>query len=147
MTSVDLILRLDDLGVALSVVDDRIRWRSHGALPPELLTEMKQHRDELRDLLTRRAALTWPPDDHRRDRVRRGPLTRAQQTLWATEHFLDDGTYNLCGALRLRGPLDRCALVAAVTDLRARHAALRTVFPLDGGEPTQSVLEIGRAHV
>lgn len=137
MTARDLLRRLDDLGVTLTLADDRLRYQGRGeALPPELLAEMKRHRDELVDLVGRRARLTWPPVPAGDT----GPLTAAQRSLWATTYFAEDGTYNLCAALRLRGPLDRAAFTAALRDLHDRHPSLRTFFPVTAGEPRQQVL-------
>jgi amino acid adenylation domain-containing protein len=133
----ELLRRLDDLGVALTLADDRIRYRGRGdALPPELLAEMKQHRDELVDLLGRREGLVWPPEAGGDT----GPLTAAQRSLWATTYFAEDGTYNLCGALRLRGALDVDAFTQALRDIHERHPSLRTVFPVTAGEPRQRIL-------
>ncbi|MEU5907126.1 condensation domain-containing protein [Micromonospora sp. NPDC047467] len=143
MNGVDLVTRLDELGVELTLSGDRVRYRSPaGALAPELLAEMKQNRDELVAILTARERLAWPPARASdTDGQRTGPLTVSQRSLWATSHVVTDGTFNLCGALRLRGTLDRAAFVAALGDVHRRHASLRTIFPAEHGEPRQVILE------
>ncbi|MFF2382011.1 non-ribosomal peptide synthase/polyketide synthase [Streptomyces sp. NPDC058108] len=85
------------------------------------------------------------------DRARPGrlPLSSAQRRLWLL-HQVDGPTdaYTVPAAWRLTGVLDRAALEAAVGDLVARHATLRTVFPAGAdGLPYQHVLEPGQAQV
>ncbi|MFD8787359.1 condensation domain-containing protein [Kitasatospora sp. NPDC059599] len=66
------------------------------------------------------------------------PLSHAQQRMWLMDHLGQGGAlYNVPIAARLRGPLDRVALAAAVTGLTERHAVLRTRYPRRGGQPYQ----------
>ncbi|MFD0277727.1 amino acid adenylation domain-containing protein [Kitasatospora sp. NPDC127111] len=84
---------------------------------------------------TARAALTPRP------RPERPPLSYGQQRLWFLSRMDENpAASHIPLALRLRGPLDRAALTAAVADLTARHEALRTLFPAENGEPYQLVL-------
>ncbi|MFD6554877.1 amino acid adenylation domain-containing protein, partial [Streptomyces sp. NPDC058398] len=83
-----------------------------------------------------------------RARPERLPLSSAQRRLWLL-HQVDGPTpaYNLPVAWRLTGALDRAALEAALDDLVARHATLRTVFPAGpDGLPHQHVLEPEQAR-
>ncbi|MGW0580898.1 amino acid adenylation domain-containing protein, partial [Streptomyces sp. NPDC002920] len=69
------------------------------------------------------------------------PLSYAQRRLWFLHRLEGAGAgYHMPLALRLRGPLDRPALAAALTDVVARHETLRTVFPHTDGVPRQRVL-------
>lgn len=55
------------------------------------------------------------------------PLSRAQERLWLLiQRGVGAGAYNMPGGLWLRGGLDVSALEAALTELIARHATLRT---------------------
>ena len=62
------------------------------------------------------------------------PTTEPQRELWTAARFGDDANlaYNESVTLRLHGELDARALSAAVTDLVARHDALRATLSGDG---------------
>ncbi|WP_405583998.1 amino acid adenylation domain-containing protein [Streptomyces sp. NBC_01092] len=69
------------------------------------------------------------------------PLSYAQERLWFLSRMgTVPGTYNIPLAVRLTGPLDARALTAALADVVARHASLRTVFAEADGLPSQLVL-------
>lgn len=57
------------------------------------------------------------------------PLSSGQERLWFMDQLAPGSTaYSLAPARRLRGPLDRAALDAALTDLVTRHESLRMTF-------------------
>ncbi|WP_155072877.1 amino acid adenylation domain-containing protein [Streptomyces taklimakanensis] len=75
-------------------------------------------------------------------RPERPPLSYAQQRFWLVDQLEGAGTtHNISLPLRLRGALDVPALGAALTDVVARHEALRTVFAESDGVPWQRVLD------
>nr|WP_052478487.1 non-ribosomal peptide synthetase [Kibdelosporangium sp. MJ126-NF4]CEL18507.1 Siderophore biosynthesis non-ribosomal peptide synthetase modules @ Bacillibactin synthetase component F [Kibdelosporangium sp. MJ126-NF4]CTQ97991.1 Siderophore biosynthesis non-ribosomal peptide synthetase modules @ Bacillibactin synthetase component F (EC 2.7.7.-) [Kibdelosporangium sp. MJ126-NF4] len=75
----------------------------------------------------------------RPDRI---PLSVTQRRLWFLNQFeITTAMYNVPLALRLRGELDLTALRLAVADVVDRHETLRTIFPVDGEEPYQLILD------
>ncbi|RCV51197.1 non-ribosomal peptide synthetase [Marinitenerispora sediminis] len=79
-----------------------------------------------------------------RERPSEIPLSPGQRRLWFL-HRLDgsaegSAAYNVGLRVRLRGPLDRAALRAALADVVERHESLRTVFAERDGTPHQHVL-------
>lgn len=69
------------------------------------------------------------------------PLSYAQSRMWLLQQ-LDPASpaYNVCLAIRLRGPLDTPALRTALQGLIERHEVLRTRYPAaEDGTPEQIV--------
>ncbi|HEX6746978.1 MAG TPA: amino acid adenylation domain-containing protein, partial [Longimicrobium sp.] len=74
------------------------------------------------------------------DRGGRLELSFAQQRLWFIEQMEGAGAvYHLPMRLRLKGELDREALMRALDQIVARHEALRTSFPETDGVPAQRI--------
>ncbi|MGI5452292.1 amino acid adenylation domain-containing protein [Streptomyces sp. CA-249302] len=115
---------------------------THPATPAEVAARK-------RELLRRRlesAGLAAAPADsdripRRPEDTGRLPLSYAQSRMWLLQQ-LDPGSpaYNVCLAIRLRGPLDPAALRTALQGLIDRHEVLRTRYPAtDEGTPEQVV--------
>ena len=70
------------------------------------------------------------------------PASFAQQRLWFIEQLTPGrATYNIPGALRIRGQLDVEILERTLEEVARRHEALRTRFVAVGGEPQQVIEE------
>ena len=68
------------------------------------------------------------------------PLTHNQQAMWLLDQLMPQGvSFNVSGAVRLLGELDRAAMLGAFAGLMSRHAVLRTTFHLVEGTPMQKV--------
>jgi amino acid adenylation domain-containing protein/non-ribosomal peptide synthase protein (TIGR01720 family) len=76
------------------------------------------------------------------------PLSAAQRRmrfLWQLDPA--SAAYNICGALRLRGVLDRAALSSTFDALARRHESLRTHFPEEAGEAVQRIEPAARVEI
>ncbi len=97
--------------------------------------------DNLRQVLAERvaAAMARTPDTIAVPRERTGhdPLAPAERRMWlASQHDPTGYLYNVPVLVRLAGPLDVDALLAAVRDMVDRHEVLRRVVNVDSdGEP------------
>jgi amino acid adenylation domain-containing protein len=70
------------------------------------------------------------------------PLSFSQERLWLLDQIAPGtAVYNMPGGFRLRGGLDVAALRRAIAEIVRRHEALRTTFPVEGGQrPVQRVM-------
>ncbi|MFC9767720.1 amino acid adenylation domain-containing protein [Rhodococcus jostii] len=76
-----------------------------------------------------------------RPRPERIPLSYAQQRIWFLNRFDPHSpVYNIPFAVRLSGPLDTAALLAAIADVVDRHETLRTIYPESEAGPHQVVV-------
>jgi amino acid adenylation domain-containing protein len=67
-------------------------------------------------------------------------LSFAQERLWFLSRYEAEASlYNVPVALKLRGPLNRQALLAALQEIVARHETLRSSFSEVNGVPLQSI--------
>ncbi|HXP70341.1 MAG TPA: amino acid adenylation domain-containing protein, partial [Candidatus Dormibacteraeota bacterium] len=85
----------------------------------------------------------------RQERPTRLPLSHAQERLWFLDQLEEKTStaYNMPAALRLRGELDREAVVRAINTIVERHESLRTHFAEVDGEPSQVIAPTLRVEV
>ncbi len=83
--------------------------------------------------------LAVPPPFEPISRAEDLPLSSAQQRLWFLDQLEPGCHYNMPGAVRISGPLDRVALEKSLSEIVRRHEVLRTTFPLKGAEAVQIV--------
>ena len=70
------------------------------------------------------------------------PLSAVQQRIWLADQAMPGlPAYHLTRLIELDGPLDVPALTAALTDLVARHEALRTTILVVAGQPLQRAID------
>lgn len=68
------------------------------------------------------------------------PMTSAQERLWFLHQFTGSSSaYNIAGAIRLKGDLNRDALKSSLHEIVRRHEVLRTSFVEKGGRPAQHI--------
>ncbi len=139
MTAADLLLRLRDLGVRVSVEGERLKVNApKGVLTAALRDQLAEHKSALVAMLTSEDAPAG--EIPRLQQAGALPLSLAQQRLWLVYALSDDNAaYNIPLHLRLRGALDVEALRWSLEQLIARHEALRTTFALRDDEPVQQV--------
>ncbi|MEV0392205.1 amino acid adenylation domain-containing protein [Polymorphospora rubra] len=142
MNAFELLDTLNRHSVGVRVDGDRLRLEApREVLTPELLADLKLHKEQLiailtgadPDTITRR-----PPSDAPL------PLAYAQRQLWFLDRLSPGNPfYNNPVAFDIAGALDVAALTRALTEVVRRHEALRTVFADVDGEPCQVVRPAG----
>ncbi|MFJ3670272.1 non-ribosomal peptide synthase/polyketide synthase [Streptomyces sp. NPDC090106] len=128
-----------------SLLAMRLVGRARAALGADLTVRTVFEAPTVARLAARTAAAphrTRPALGDPRPRPALLPLSSAQRRMWLLAQVDGASTaYNLPSAWRLTGALDRDALQAALDDVAARHAPLRTVFPAVDGVPHQRILD------
>mgnify|MGYP003683409399 FL=1 len=145
MSALDLIARLRDLGVRLSVDGNELLVDApQDVINGELAEQIRERKVQIVALLkwsarsARSADLLLVPIDRSRDL----PLSYAQQRLW----FLDQlergsAAYNISWTVRLKGVLNVPAMQQAVNALVERHEVLRSSFPTADGAARVQISE------
>ncbi|GAP93857.1 non-ribosomal peptide synthetase [Leptolyngbya sp. NIES-2104] len=136
---VDDLKRLD---VQLSIEDDsepRLRCNApEGVLTSELRQQLTARKSEL---------IAHLRSSHLNVQTT-FPLSFAQQRLWFLAQLAPDNPfYNVSAAIRFTGTLDQAALKRSFDAIVHRHAALRTTFAEENGQPVQIVYPESRVEL
>jgi NRPS condensation-like uncharacterized protein len=136
MTPFALIERLRDAGIDLGLEDgDLILDGPVDALPDDLLEAVRAAKPAL---------VRWLGAQEIRPRAptEAVPLSFQQQRLWFLDQLEPGSTaYALTAAFRLQGALDVGMLQETLGQVVARHAALRTRFPMAAAGPIQEIVD------
>jgi amino acid adenylation domain-containing protein len=133
-----ILAELGASGIRLSVDDGRLKVNApKGALNDALKTAIASHREEI--IARLRTARSQGSEHWKLHHVARRPplpLTAVQKRFW----FLDrigqgQSVPNVNLPLRLKGPIDFDAMMAAITTVLARHETLRLRIGDRDGEP------------
>jgi amino acid adenylation domain-containing protein len=148
VSAADLIARLHALDARLSAHSGRLRVSApKGALSAELRRELASRKKEILASLRRGAvSSTGDPPIPRHADDRSCALSFAQERLWFLQQLEPRSrAYNLCRAMRVRGPLDEAALERSLQEIIRRHEALRAKFFLVDGAPRQAIAPAAEA--
>jgi amino acid adenylation domain-containing protein len=123
MTAEVLLRYLDESGVKLTVTGELLSFTApKGALPPERMKLMRQHKQELIRLIKQRARAAESAANRYRAAI-------GQESLWLLHQADPNGcSYNTAAAIRILSPVDTAALQRSLARLRLRHESLHTTF-------------------
>src|SRR5947209_14709265 len=151
------VLRLDRVGLE----DDFFELGGHSLLAMQLIPRvreilgMKLPVSAFLDRRTISGLLKWVQESQKKNSAQgiteppaltalgaqlHAPLSFAQQRLWFMDQ-LEPGSaaYNVPGAIRMNGVLDKRALQLSLDEIVKRHQILRTRFVIEHGSPIQKV--------
>ena len=128
----NLIQKLRENKIKVWLQDGHLRYQaSQDALTPELLVEMKGHKEALLNYLQDHQAgpLSETQEIPPRKNAETAPLSPMQQRLWLLNQLEPDSPfYNITRILRLKGNLNIEAIHKAFEALILRHEIFRTIY-------------------
>lgn len=139
MTVLEILDALSEQNVQLWVEADRLRYRApKGVLSPDLRALLAQNKEEILELLRRRAA----------ESISSHPLSYSQKALWYLHQMAEDSAaYNAAFSARICSEVDVPALRQAFQALIDRHSTLRTTYEISKGESVQHVRGFMEVHL
>jgi amino acid adenylation domain-containing protein len=132
-----LVEQLRTRNIELWVDADRLRYRAPpGAITPELIGRLKEHKDALlaRFQIARGQTIARLPTQPHYE------VSHAQRRIWVLSQIEAASTaYNIAFRLVLEGPVEHRALHEALRTVEERHEALRTTIAIVDGDLRQIV--------
>ena len=131
MTVSELLAQLEAKGIELWTEGGSLRFRApKGALTPDLRALLAEQRDAVLAEVRERARQT----------VETLPVSQSQLSMWLVHEVApDSAAYNVSSSVRIRSAVDVDTLRRVFQALTDRHAALRTTFVNDEGQPFQRI--------
>ncbi|MBC9909502.1 non-ribosomal peptide synthase/polyketide synthase [Chitinophaga varians] len=131
-------------GVILFLEDGKIKFRTpkDAGITPELLEEIKLHRDDIKAWLHQSISAEMAPITPGAAASHAGVrLSFSQERLWFIDQLEGSVKYHIPVVLKLKGDLHVDALQQALRAIVNRHEVLRTVFRDTAGVASQLVLD------
>ena len=129
----DLLNRLSRHNITFKVVDDNLDLRAAaGVIDEELLVEIKNHKNELINLIKSYSESALSPlHIPLAKKSESYILSSAQRRLWILCQLGGNEAYNIHGVYLLKGNLNISVLEDSIKALIGRHESLRTTFEED----------------
>jgi len=139
----ELLTHLNDLGVELSIVKEKLSIDApKGVITPSLHEELTKRKNEIIRFLVDSASFFGSDSLPLRSVSQDGklPISFSQQRLWFLSQMdPDNRAYVLPSAVRIHGKLNIEAFKRSLNEIYRRHEALRTTFKATDDEPEQVI--------
>ncbi|QHI35445.1 Tyrocidine synthase 3 [Kordia antarctica] len=135
--SFDLYKKLRNLNVKIEAVQGKLDIEApQGVLTNELVSEIKEHKEELLDFLTKYKRENITTEKIPKATIKESyPLSSAQKRLWIMCQFKNGSiAYNMPTSIELASDINIENFIQAIETVVDRHEILRTVFKRDASE-------------
>ena len=145
MTLRELLQSLEERNIAIGLKDNRLFVGAAAKdVPPELLQQLQQRRDELEAHFRGHATRSSESHIPAIDRNEPMQLSFSQRGLWLVGQFSGSSgaEYHITSVLNLSGVLDVDLLASALLQIVQRHEVLRTTYASENGAVWQQAHEV-----
>jgi len=142
MNTIEFIEYLLSQNIKLSVKGDRLQCQApQGNISQDLQAQIKERKEEIIAIL-KQIQSTSIEKIIPVSRNQQLPLSFAQERLWFLNQLEgSSATYNIPGAIKIKGKLQITALEKALNTIVQRHEVFRTSFVIQKGVPSQVIAE------